>query len=86
MPDTNGNPAISLGLFTHADNAQKRLQELALKGVPAQQEIRYRTETLDWFDLRLPEPADAVLLRLRAIDWGVPGIEVRDAPCAPEPG
>jgi len=86
MPDANGNPAISLGLFTHADNAQKRLQELAQKGVPAQQEIRYRTETLDWFDLRLPEPADAVLERLRAINWGVPGIEVRDTPCAPEPG
>ena len=40
MPDADGKPAISLGLFTHADNAQKRLQELAEKGVQAQQEIR----------------------------------------------
>ena len=86
MPDADGNPAISLGLFTQADNAQKRLQELAEKGVPAQQEIRYRTENLAWFDLRLPEPADAALERLRAIDWGTPGVEVRDGPCAPEPG
>jgi len=86
MADAEGNPAISLGLFTHADNAQKRLQELAQKGVPAQQEIRYRTESMAWFDLRLPEPADAALERLRAIDWGVSGIEVRDEPCAPEPG
>jgi SPOR domain len=86
MPDADGNPAISLGLFTQADNAQKRLQELAQKGVQAQQEIRYRTESLAWFDLRLPEPADAALERLRAVDWGVPGVEVRDAPCAPEPG
>lgn len=86
MPDAAGNPAISLGLFAHAENAQKRLQELAEKGVPAQQEIRYRTETLAWFDLRLPEPADAVVERLRAVDWGAPGVEVRDAACAPEPG
>ena len=52
----------------------------------AQQTIRYRTEALVWLDLRLPEPADAVLERLRAVDWGAPAIEVRDAPCAPEPG
>jgi len=44
--------------------------------------VRFRTESLTWFDLRLPEPADAVLEQLRAIDWGAPGIEVRDAPCA----
>jgi hypothetical protein len=86
MPDADGNPAISLGLFTQADNAQKRLHELAEKGVQAQQEIRYRTESLAWFDLRLPEPADAALERLRAVDWGAPGVEVLDAPCAPEPG
>jgi hypothetical protein len=86
MPDADANPAISLGLFTHADNAQNRLQELALKGVQAKQEIRYRSENLAWFDLRLPEPADAVLERLRATDWKAPGIEVRDAACAPEPG
>jgi hypothetical protein len=86
MPDADGKPAISLGLFTSADNAQKRLQELAQKGVQAQQEVRYRTERLSWFDLRLPEPAGAVLERLRAIDWGASGVEVRDAPCAPKPG
>lgn len=86
MPDAHGKPAISLGLFTSADNAQKRLQELAQKGVTAQQEVRYRTESQSWFDLRLPEPAGAVLERLRVIDWGAPGVEVRDAPCAPKPG
>lgn len=82
MQDANGKPAVSLGLFTQANNAQSRLQELAQKGVTAQQEVRFRTESLTWFDLRLPEPADAVLEQLRAIDWGAPGIEVRDAPCA----
>lgn len=86
MADADGKPAISLGLFTSADNAQKRLQELAQKGVPAQQEVRYRTESQRWFDLRLPEPAGAALGRLRAIDWGASGVEVRDAPCAPKPG
>jgi hypothetical protein len=86
MPDADGNPAISLGLFTQADNAQKRLQELAEKGVQAQQQTRHRIESLVWFDLRLPEPAGAVLERMRAIDWGAPGVEVRDEPCAPKPG
>lgn len=86
MQDASGQPAISLGLFNQADNAQKRLQELAQKGVTAQQEIRYRTETLTWFDLRLPEPADAELERLRTIPWEAPGIEVRDALCALESG
>jgi hypothetical protein len=86
MQDADGNPAISLGLFTQAENAQKRLQELVEKGVQAQQEIRYRTENLAWFDLRLPEPADTALERLRAVDWGASGVEVRDAPCAPGPG
>jgi hypothetical protein len=86
MSDADGNPAISLGLFANADNAQNRLQELSQKGVQAKQEIRYRTENLLWFDLRLAEPADAMLERLRAADWNAPGIEVRDAPCAPESG
>ena len=86
MQDAGGQPAISLGLFNQADNAQKRLQELAQKGITAQQEIRFRTETLTWFDLRLPEPADAELERLRAISWEAPGIEVRDALCALESG
>lgn len=86
MQDANGQVAISLGLFTQADNAQKRLQELAQKGVSARQEIRYRTETLTWFDLRLPEPADAPLERLRALQWDAPAIEVRDALCALESG
>ena len=85
MPDADGNPAISLGLFANADNAQNRLQELAHKGVQAKQEIRYRTESLTWFELRLPEPADTALARLRATDWQAPGVEVRDAVCATEP-
>ncbi len=86
MPDADGKPAISFGLFTHIDNAQKRLQELAEKGVQAKQEIRYRSENLVWFDLRLPEPADAVLERLRALDWGAPAIEIRAEACAPDSG
>lgn len=86
MPDAKGNPAISLGLFTSAENAQKRLQELANKGVQAQQEVRYRTENMIWFDLRLPEPAGAALKKLRGVDWGETGTEVRDQPCAQKPG
>ena len=82
MQDPHGAIAVSLGLYTQADNARHRMQELAEKGVKAQQETRYRTETTSWFDLRLPEPADEAVGRLRAQDWGAAGVEVRDAPCA----
>jgi hypothetical protein len=81
MQDARGAPAISLGLYNRADNARHRMQELTEKGVQAQQETRYRTETTTWFDLRLPEPAGDAIGRLRAQNWGT-GIEVRDSPCS----
>ena len=87
MQDPQGALAISLGLYTQAENARHRMQELTEKGVKAQQETRYRTETSSWFDLRLPEPADEAVTRLRARDWGAAGIDVHDAPCpADAPG
>ncbi len=85
MPATQGQIAISLGLFTQAENAQNRLKELAQKGIEASQEIRYRTEPVTWLDLRLPEPADAAVEQLRTHDWGAAGIEVRENACPPEP-
>lgn len=84
MPDAQGANAVSLGLFSRADNAKHRLEELTAKGIEAKQEIRYRTDTSAWFDLRLPEPADEAVERLRRRDWGAAGIEVRDTTCAPE--
>jgi len=84
MQDPHGAIAVSLGLYTQADNARHRMQELTEKGVHAQQETRYRTETRNWFDLRLQEPADEAVGQLRARDWGAAGIEVRDAPCPPD--
>lgn len=84
MQDADGRLAISLGLFTQLENAQNRMQELIEKGVAAQQETRYRTETVAWFDLRLPEPADELVMRLRARDWGAPGSEVKDGVCPAE--
>lgn len=83
MPDTQGEIAISLGLFAQPDNARNRVQELTQKGVETKQEIRYRNETLIWFDLRLPEPADEPLARLRARGWG-DGVEIRDSACPTE--
>jgi hypothetical protein len=86
MQDAQGEIAISLGLFSQPENAKLRVQELAGKGVEAKQEIRYRNELLSWFDLRLPEPADDIVARLRARDWGVAGIDVRDGSCPAEGG
>lgn len=83
MQDAQGEVAISLGLFTQPDNARNRAQELAEKGIEAKQEIRYRNENRIWFDLRLPEPADEPLARLRARSWG-DGVEVRDSACPTE--
>lgn len=84
MPDIEGRPAVSLGLFTQLDNAQNRMEELRKKGVEALQETRFRTETVSWFDLRLPEPADEVVARLRARDWNAAGSEVKDSVCPTE--
>jgi hypothetical protein len=84
MQDAQGEPAISLGLYNRIENANLRLQELAGKGVEARQEIRYRNETLTWFELRLSEPADAGLARLRGHDWGARGVEVNANSCPAE--
>jgi len=81
MQSADGNVAISLGLFSQAENAHQRIGELAKKGVEARQEVRHRTATRSWLDLRLPEPADATLRRLRERDWGGEGVEVQDSLC-----
>lgn len=81
MPDIDGRPAISLGLFTQLENAQSRMQELSKKGIEVLQETRFHTETMAWFDLRLPEPADDIVTRLRARDWNATGSEVKDGVC-----
>jgi hypothetical protein len=83
MQDAQGNYAISLGLFVQPDNARARIEELKQKGVEARQEVRERTESVVWFDLQLPEPADAAVTRLRSLDWGA-GVELRDAECPVE--
>jgi hypothetical protein len=83
MNDAQGEVAISLGLFSQPENARGRVEEVAKKGIEAKQEVRFRNETLNWLDLRLPEPADAALTRLRSRDWGA-GVEVRDAACPAE--
>lgn len=84
MQDIDGRPAVSLGLFTQLENAQNRMQELKQKGIEALQETRFRTETVSWFDLRLPEPANDVVTHLRARDWNATGSEVKDSVCPAE--
>lgn len=83
MPDAEGQVAISLGLFSQPENARNRLQELAGKGITAKQEIRYRSESLVWFDLRVPEPANEPVAALRRRDWGS-AVEVQDGACPAE--
>jgi hypothetical protein len=84
MQDPHGNLAISLGLFVQPDNARARLEELKHRGIEARQEVRERTESVAWFELQLPEPADTAVARLRGLDWGA-GVELRDAECPAEP-
>lgn len=81
MQTTEGTVAISLGLFSQAGNARQRMEELAKQGIEARQDIRHQSETRYWLDLRVPEPADAVVKRLRERDWAAAGIEVRDSSC-----
>ena len=53
--DDNKN-AISLGLFTQRDGAERRRQQIADLGYAPQAEARYREITYFWLDYR--EPAD----------------------------
>lgn len=86
MKDDEGRIAISLGLYSSAGNARNRLKELAEKGVTAQMKTRYKSEQMNYFDLRLAEPADETLSHLRAKRWDGAGAAVRDTACAPENG
>lgn len=85
MQDAQGRTVISFGLFIQPENAERRRQELKQKGIDVKQETRYRTEIQHWLDLRVPEPADESVQRLRSRDWGG-GAQVTDAPCPPESG
>jgi len=84
MQDREGGVAISLGLFSLAENARIRQQELADKGVTAKQEVRYKTEKWLWLDVRTPEPADSAVAKLRAHDWSGK-VEIQDRACPVEP-
>ncbi|MDH4133742.1 MAG: SPOR domain-containing protein [Gammaproteobacteria bacterium] len=86
MKDSEGRIAVSLGLYSSAENAEHRIQELAKKGISARREVRQKDESVNYFDLRLVEPADEAFARLRAQAWGSTAVEVRDASCVPESG
>jgi len=85
MTDGQGRPSISLGLFAQVANARSRLTELEAKGVKAQQEIRFRQESVTWFEVKLPEPADTAVAEIKNRSWE-PSTEIKEYSCPPGKG
>lgn len=84
MQEPGMENVLSLGLFTQLDNAQRRLQELADKGIKAQQETRYRTRTLHWLDIAADKP-DLLMAQLKKMEWAGAELQQRAAACGQEP-
>jgi cell division septation protein DedD len=75
--------AISLGVFSLAQNAHALIQNLAKKGINAKQETLHNTETTYWLDLEGPSDRLATLGRQA---WVPPGVGLRSNHCKPGGG
>ncbi|HEX9625982.1 MAG TPA: SPOR domain-containing protein [Acidiferrobacterales bacterium] len=83
MQEPDKENAISLGLFSQAENARGLMKELEAKGVKAGQEIRYRDQTLVWLEVSTPV-AEELVGKLKRQDWGAGEVAVTARDCAPE--
>jgi hypothetical protein len=83
MQEPGMENVLSLGLFTQLDNAQRRMQELASKGIKAKQETRYRTRTLYWLDIPAEKPDD-LIAQLKTMEWTEAELQQRPGACGDE--
>ena len=76
---------ISLGVFTVESNARARVAQLARRGVEARVRPIPGTRSVHWLTLAPAPEGIERLERLAGGDWGVPGVALRQAACAPAP-
>lgn len=83
MQEPGKENAISLGLFSRADNARALMKELEDRGVKAEQEIRYRDQTLVWLEVSTPMTEELVNKLKREV-WDAPRVTVVARDCQPD--
>jgi hypothetical protein len=83
MQEAGMENTISLGLFSQAENARRRMEELASQGIRARQETRYRTRTAFWLDLDTDQPA-ALADQLHKMEWTGAEVHQRAGACGEE--
>ncbi len=76
--------AISLGLFSTPEAAQKQLEHLSQQGVEAKIDIRYRSGAQFWLEGAMPSGARA-WTAVEGLQWGVPDVLVSRGACPARP-
>lgn len=77
--------AISLGVFAQRRNAERRRQELAVKGIQANLAPHPRTRTVYRLNLRAGELSVEQQEALNRTEWDVPGARLQPGDCGEEP-
>jgi hypothetical protein len=73
--------AISLGVFSRRPNAERRLQELARRGIPARLGPYRRTRSVYWLQLWVAAPAVEQGQALQQAQWEGSGVRLRAIEC-----
>ncbi len=73
--------AISLGVFAQRRNAERRKQELAVKGIQTNLAPHPRTRTVYRLNLRAGELSAEQLEALNQTEWDVPGVRLQPGDC-----
>lgn len=73
--------AISLGLFSTPEAAQKQLERLGQQGVEAKIDTRYRRSTQFWLEGAVPASSAQAWTAVAGLQWKVPDVRVSQGAC-----
>lgn len=79
IPGGEDQHAISLGLFSERQRAERRQQQIAAKGVRPGIADSRRTGTVHWLDVTVPDPALVDPLAFRSVSDQI--LRLRTTPC-----
>lgn len=75
--------AISLGVFSTPEAAQKQLEHLGQQGIEAKIDTRYRRAAQFWLEGTLPAPG--VWTSVEGLRWEAPGVSANQRACPAQP-
>jgi len=78
--------ALSLGLFSVAENAQSRIQSLTEKGVTAKIHTLEQERAVYWIDIGPADSTAELRTRLKDLLDGIAGAELRESTCTASAG